>query len=230
MISAGHQPNYLPWLGFFDKMSKCDVFIIEDNIQFAHSGFTNRNRIKTFNGVDWLTVPIEHSGRYLPINQVLIANKSERDWARRHWLSLKSFYGKAPYWKNYCDFFEQTYSQKWTMLIDLNMHLLNGLRGFFNIITPMVMASSLGASGKKSELILAQCKAVGANVQLSGIGSQEYIDVKKFEAEGVKVVFQDFHYPTYPQLHGPFVADLSVVDYLFCVGGTLPQTEVNSVN
>ena len=225
MISAGHQPNYLPWLGFFDKMSKCDVFIIEDNVQFAQCGFTNRNRIKTFTGVNWLTVPIEHSGRPLPINEIVIANKSECNWAQRHWLSLKSCYGKAPFWKNYCDFFEQTFSQEWNMLIDLNVHLINGLRGFFNINTPLVMASSLGVSGKKSELILAQCKAVGANVQLSGIGSRDYLDVKLFEAEGVKVVFQDFHYPTYPQLHGGFVPDLSVVDYLFCAGGTFPQTK-----
>ena len=229
MISAGHQPNYLPWLGFFDKMSKCDIFIIEDNVQFTHNGFQNRNRIKTPNGAKWLTVPFEHFGRPLPINEVVIANKHVPDWARRHWMSLKFCYCNAPYWKNYCDFFEQTLSQKWTMLIDLNMHLIKGLMGFFNIDTPLVMASSLGVSGSKSELILAQCKAVGANVQLSGIGGRDYIDIKRFEAEGVKVVFQDFHYPTYPQLHGEFVPDLSVVDYLFCVGGKLPQTKVNDV-
>jgi hypothetical protein len=228
MISAGHQPNYLPWLGFFDKMSKCDIFIIEDNVQFTHNGFINRNRIKTFNGVDWLTVPIEHFGRPLPINEIVIANKSERDWAYRHWMSLKFSYYKAPFWKTYCDFFEQTFSQKWTMLIDLNMHLIKGLMSFFNIDKPLVMASSLGVSGKKSELILTQCKAVGANVQLSGIGGRDYLDIKRFEAEGVKVVFQDFHYPTYPQLHGEFVPDLSVVDYLFCVGGTMPQTKINN--
>jgi hypothetical protein len=100
--------------------------------------------------------------------------------------------------------------------------------GFFNIDTPLVMASSLGVSGKKSELILEQCKAVGANVQLSGIGGRDYIDIKRFEAEGLKVVFQDFDYPTYPQLHGGFIPNLSVVDYLFCAGGEMPQTKVNT--
>jgi hypothetical protein len=116
------------------------------------------------------------------------------------------------------------------MLIDLNMHIIKGLMRFLNIDTPLVMASSLGVSGKKSDLILAQCKAVGANVQLSGVGGRDYMDTKRFEAEGVKVVFQDFHYPVYPQLHGGFVPDLSVIDYLFCTGGILPQTEVNGIH
>jgi hypothetical protein len=174
-------------------------------------------------------VPIEHVGRPLPINQIVIANKSEPDWAQRHWLGLKYCYCKAPFWKNYCDFFEQTFSHKWTMLIDLNMHLIRGLMRFLNIDTPLVMASSLGVSCKKSELILAQCKAVGANVQFSGIGGRDYLDTKRFKVEGVEVVFQDFHYPTYPQLHSGFVPNLSVVDYLFCTGGTLSQTKVNDI-
>ena len=228
MISAGHQPNYLPWLGFFDKMSKCDIFIIEDNVQFTHNGFQNRNKIKTPNGAIWLTVPFEHLGRPSLINEVVIANSSEPDWELRHWKSLKFCYSRAPFWKNYCDFFEQTFSRNWTMLIDLNMHIINGIMRFFNINTPLVMASSLGVSGKKSELILAQCKAVGADVQLSGIGGRDYIDITRFEKEGIKVIFQDFQYPTYPQLHGEFVPNLSVVDYLFCVGGTLPQTKISN--
>lgn len=219
MIAAGHQPNYLPWLGFFDKMSRCDVFIIEDNVQFEHNGFTNRNKIKTDNGVKWLTVPVEHVGQPLRIDEVRIANKSEPDWAKRHWLTLKHSYCKAPFWANFCSFFEQTFCQDWTMLVDLNMHLIKGLMRFLAIDKPIVMASSLGVSEKKSELILAQSKAVGANVQLSGSGARDYLDLQRFGQEGIKVVFQDFQYPKYTQLHGEFVPNLSVIDYLFCTGG-----------
>ena len=104
------------------------------------------------------------------------------------------------------------------MLIDLNVHLIRGLMGFLGLGKRLVTASSLGVSGKGSELVLAQCKALGASVHLSGVGGRGYLDLGRFEEEGVKVVFQDFQYPVYRQLHGGFVPDLSVVDYLFCVG------------
>jgi hypothetical protein len=90
--------------------------------------------------------------------------------------------------------------------------------GFLNIGTRIMMGSSLGVTGKKSELILAQCKAVGGDVQLAGTGGRDYINTKRFEAEGIKIVFQNFQQPHYPQLHGKFVCNLSVVDYLFCSG------------
>lgn len=225
LIVAGHQPNYLPWLGFFDKMLHCDVFIIEDNVQFERQGLTNRTRIKTTSGVRWLTVPTEHVGKSLPIDEIMIANEAEPKWAKRHWLTLKFNYCKAPYWEKYGGFFEQTYSQKWVRLIDLNMHFIKGLMKFLNIKKPLVMASSLGVSGEKNELVLAQCKALGATTQFSGIGARDYLDVQRFEEEGIKVVFQNFQHPVYPQLHGKFVPGLSVVDYLFCTGGKLWRTE-----
>jgi len=223
LITAGHQPNYLPWLGFFDKIDKCDLFIIEDNVQYEHNGFINRNRIKTEVGVKWLTVPIVHVGHPLQVNEVQIANKSEPTWAQRHWLSLKHHYLHAPYWNKYSSFFEETYSKKWDKLIDLNMHLIKGLMEFLGINKPLIMASSLGVCEKKSELILAQCEAVNADVQLAGAGAKEYLNIQRFEEKGIKVIFQDYKYPHYPQLHGEFVPNLSTVDYLFCTGEKLPK-------
>ena len=221
MIESGHQPNYLPWLGFFDKMLRCDVFIIADNVQFERQGFQNRNRIKTSHGVKWLTVPIKHVGRNQLISEVEIANQAEPKWAERHWLTLKYNYSQAPYWKEFSGFFEETYSKKWNMLIDLNMHLIKGLMDFFKIKKPLVMASSLGVSGKGGEQIIAQCKKLGADTHLSGAGGRNYLNLKRFEEEGIKVVFQDFRHPVYQQLHGEFVPNLSAVDYLFCAGSTI---------
>ncbi len=218
MIVSGHQPNYLPWLGFFDKINRSDVFIIEDNVQFERQGFTSRNKVKTSDGVRWLSVPIKHVKGPLLINQVRIANKEIPDWAQRHWLTIKHSYCKAPYWGDFCDFFEDTYNREWNLLINLNMHLIKGIMRFLEITTPLVISSSLDASGKKNELIISQCKALGANIQLAGLGGREYIDSKRFEKEGIKVIFQDFHQPVYSQLHGQFTPNLSVVDYLFCTG------------
>jgi hypothetical protein len=218
LIIAGHQPNYLPWLGFFDKMANSDVFIIEDNLQFEKQGFTNRNKIKTVDGVRWLSVPIKHENKPLQINEVEIAKKSEPNWALRHWLTLKLNYCKAPFWNDYCSFFKDTYEQEWTKLIDLNLHLIRGIMNFLDIKTPLMMASSLGVTGNKNDLLIGQCKAVGGSIQLAGEGGRQYIDAKKFEEKGIKIIFQDFKYPNYPQLHGEFACNLSVIDYLFCSG------------
>jgi len=178
MIVAGHQPNYLPWLGFFDKLRRADAFIIEDNIQFERQGFTNRNRVMTADSVRWLTVPIEHAHKPLLINEVKIANYAEPSWERKHWLTLKHSYCKAPFWGEYSDFFQQTYEREWVLLMDLNMHLIKGIMKFLAIEKPLILASSLFATGKKSELIVAQCKELGAKVQLAGNGCRNYIDCK----------------------------------------------------
>jgi hypothetical protein len=219
VIAAGHQPNYLPWLGFFDKMAKCDVFVIEDDVQFERQGFTNRNKIKSVSGAKWLSVPIKHVGKDLLINEVEINNLAEKDWSNRHWLTLMHNYSKAPYWEKYSSFFEETYSQKWDMLIDLNMHFIELFRSFLDIKTSMIFSSSLGASGIKDELILAQCKLLRADTQLSGSGALSYMNKKRFIDEGINLIFQNFQYPVYTQLHGEYLANLSVVDYLFCTGG-----------
>jgi hypothetical protein len=222
LIVAGHQPNYLPWLGFFDKIRRSDKFIIEDNVQFERQGYTNRNRILTSDGVRWLSVPIEHANGPLLINQVHIANKSEPNWGRRHWLTIKHSYCKAPYWNELSGFFEETYEREWELLIDLNMHLIKGIMRLLEIDKPLVMSSSLAAKGRKTDLIVAQCKEVGAGVQLAGNGCKDYIEQNLFEQQGIKLVFQDFTHPTYPQTSsGDFVPNLSVIDYLFNNGSKL---------
>lgn len=150
LIVSGHQPNYLPWLGFFDKMRNSDVFIIEDDIQFERQGFTNRNKVKTVDGVRWLTVPIRHANAPLKISQVEIANEGEPAWASRHWLTLKHSYCKAPFWRDYSSFFEDAYAQKWGKLIDLNIHLIRGVMGFLDIQTQLVWAPHWGFRAEKA--------------------------------------------------------------------------------
>ncbi|MCL2476534.1 WbqC family protein [Candidatus Bathycorpusculum sp.] len=220
MIAAGHQPNYLPWLGFFDKMQQADLFIIEDNIQFERQGFISRNKIMTAQGVRWLSVPIEHTNNPLLIKDAKIANQSKPRWRHKHWATLKHSYCKSPYWVDFADFFEETYQQEWTYLMDLNMHLIRGIMGFLNIDKPLVLGSSLCAEGKKTELLVNQCKQVGANIQLAGKGSKDYINQTLFTKQGIELIFQEFTPPKYSQTTTEgFVDNLSVVDYLFCTGG-----------
>jgi len=219
MIMAGHQPNYLPWLGYFDKMRKCDIFVIEDMVQFEYHGYTNRNRIKTRGGATWLTVPVKAAARRQVINQVEIANDSDRKWRRRHWGTIQANYGRASHWEKFSKFFGDVYKRDWEKLIDLNMYLIKGTMRFLEIDRRLVMASTLDARGKKGQLIVEQCKALGADTYLSGAGGKAYIDLQEFKDAGLKVVFQDFKYPIYTQLHGSYIPNLSTVDYLFCTGG-----------
>jgi len=227
MIMSGHQPNYLPWLGFFDKMRQSDIFVIQDNIQYGHRGYTNRNVIKNQKECQLLTVPVERGRNRQLISDVKIARNGGNDWAKRHWLSIKYNYCNAPYWSKYCDFFEDTYRKDWVFLIDLNMHLIKGIMGFLGISTPLVLASTLNVSGKKSDLVLAQCKAVHADIHLAGVGAKDYLEIEKFEQEGIKVVFQEFEPPIYQQLQGEFIPNLSVIDYLFCTGGAPWRSKQN---
>ena len=224
MIVAGHQPNFLPWLGFFDKMAQADVFVIEDTVQFVRREFQNRNQIKTPLGVMWLTVPVEHNGRRQSIGETKIAERNGCLWLRRHFETLQACYARAPFWTDYSGFFEQTCQHKWRMLLDLNLFLIENLRRFLGVGTRLVKASSLEAAGKNTELIVAQCKELGADVYLSGDGARGYLDVEQFREEGIELRFQDFRHPVYRQVHGGFVPNLSVVDYLFCAGGKMWET------
>ena len=136
---VGHQPNYLPWLGFFDKMRSSDLFIIEDSVLLETDGFVRRNAIKGCHGLIWLTVPEERVGNQIPINKVKISTHDRSGWKKKHWLSIKYSFCKAPFWLEYKDFFEQTYSKEWYTLLDLNMHLIKGMRSFLGIETQCVL-------------------------------------------------------------------------------------------
>jgi hypothetical protein len=95
------------------------------------------------------------------------------------------------------------------------MHLIQGIMGFLRIERPLILSSSLSARGQKTDLIVAQCKEIGADVQLAGNGSKSYIDKNSFEQQGIRLVFQDFCHPVYTQSKGQFTANLSAIDYLF---------------
>ncbi len=226
MIMAAHQPDYLPWLGYFDKMRRSDVFIIQDIVQFEYHGFTNRNRFKTKDGAVWLTVPVKASTRHQAIMDVEIMD--DKKWARRHWGLIQSNYAKAPYFKQYQNFFKSTYERSWQKLADLNIHLIKGIMDIFGIDRRLVIASSLDVRGNKNDLLIRQCKTVGADTYLSGAGGRAYVDVQMFRDAGIEVMFQDFKYPIYTQLHGDYVPNLSVTDYLFNAGveGTREVTKL----
>ncbi len=216
MIVAIHQPQYLPWLGYFDKMQRADVFCYLDNVQYKKNEWQNRNRIKTAQGRQWITVPV---GYRFPqkINEVKI-NSAEK-WQRKHLQALRTNYSKAPFYKEYIDCFEDAFAKKHERLSELNIGLIDMLREILVLgQKPTLIASELSLPNDPTERLIDVCRAAGGDTYLAGKDGANYMDLDRFVASGIKVIFQDFNHPVYPQLFGNFESHLSIVDLLFNCG------------
>jgi len=217
MILTAHQPVYLPWLGLFHKIAIADTFVSFNQVQYLPKDWNNRNRIKTPKGPQWLTVPVLRKG-YLEkrIGEIEINNSVP--WRRKHWRSLVTNYRGAPYFENYAGFFEEVYSRDWQYLTRLNEALLEWFIETLGIEVRLLSAADYEFRGSKSELVLDMCRQLGADVYVFGALGHDYAVVEDFEAAAVRAVFQDYRHPRYPQLHGEFVPNLSIVDLLFNCG------------
>lgn len=220
MIISAHQPEYLPYLGFFYKMAKADKFILVDHVQFYHGSFQNRNRIRTASnpqGWLWLTVPVVTSDKgYQKINEVEIDNSTP--WARQHWKTIYFNYKKTPFFDIYSDFFKKLYSQKWQKLADLNESIIYYLKESLGIKTPIIKSSDFDLKPHKTDLIIELCKKFEADTYFSGTGGKFYIEEEKLKKNNLKLVFSKFKHPVYSQRFEPFLENLSVIDLLFNYG------------
>lgn len=217
MILTAHQPMFMPWLGLFDKIAKADVFCIFDDVPFERHGFGNRNQVKTADGARWLTVPVlfkDHMDK--PIRELEICN--DHNWRRKHLRTIELAYHKAPHFERYMGPLREIYAEEWTYLAGLNRALLDWLLFELGIKVQIVTASEQGFAGAKSDLVLDMCKKLGATEYIFGAQGRGYADVAAFDAAGIKVHFQDYRHPAYPQLHGEFVPNLSILDLLMNCG------------
>jgi hypothetical protein len=216
VIVAVHQPQYLPWLGYFDKMIQADVFCYLDNVQYKKNEWQNRNRIKTARDWQWLTVPVSYRFGQ-KINEVKINNTVS--WKRKHLQALITNYNKAPFFKDYIDFFEAVYSNDWEFLSELNVYLIDQICKMLNFQEKQtVLASTLSLGDDPTERLIDICKALGGDTYLSGPDGVKYMSLEQFRQKGIKVIVQAFRHPEYPQLFGEFMSHLSVVDLLFNCG------------
>ena len=216
MRVAIHQPQYLPWLGYLDKLNRSDVFVLLDTVQFKKNEWQNRNRIRTAQGWQYLTVPVLHEFPQR-LDQVRINNQT--DWRRKHVQALETHYGKAPHYGRYAPLFLELLARDWERLSLLNEAVLSALAGAFGITTPIVRASQFEAREEQTGRLVDLCKAVGADCYLAGAGGRGYMNLEEFQAGGIAVEFQDFMSPEYAQVYRPFIAELSAIDLLFNCGG-----------
>jgi hypothetical protein len=211
------QPGYLPWLGFFEQLYRTDLFVIYDDVMFDKGGWRNRNRIKTSNGLCWLTVPvIKENLLSTAVKDVLINNAT--DWRKKHFLTLCQNYRRAPCFKEVLPVIEETYQIPWEKLIDLDMFLIRKCMAMMGIEKPLLFSSELEAQGDRNSRLVNICTQLGADIFYEGKAGESYIDNALFLKEGVTVVFQNYRHPVYSQLYGDFIPYLSVVDLLFNYG------------
>lgn len=218
ITAAIHQPNFLPWIGFFYKWIKSDILVLLDDVQFIRRGYTNRVKIKGQEGERWLTVPVIKKGKYYQnINEVEI----DKDPARKKKIpgTIRTFYGKAPYFNDYYPGLESILEKDFTYLAEFNIELLTWLARQLGITTKMARASQMpGIEGQSTQRLVSICKAVGAERYLSGFGGQKYQEEEIFRETNIELLVYDFAHPVYPQMWGEFLPGLSVLDLLFNTG------------
>jgi len=216
MIVTIHQPNYLPYLGFFHKMANADLFVVYDTALYSKQlGLHNRNRIKTPQGAQWLTVPVQHATLHA-LRDVQIV---QGPWGTRHRLSLDANYKKAPFYASYAEEIRRVLEKPWTSLALLNEALIELVARWLSIPTKMIRASELppppadaDATAKNIHLV----RAVGGDAYLSGVGGHDYLDESQFA--DVQLLYDEFVPTPYPPLFGDFIPNLSAIDAVFNCG------------
>ena len=219
MIVACHQPNFLPWIGFFYKALLADLVVLLDDVQFAR-GFTwvNRNRLKCDQGELWLTVPVKKKGRGLQkISDVEVVDNG--NWPRRFFQGISQNYAHAPYFAEHRAFLKDLMQMRWRKLVDLNVAAIYYLAGSLGIGNKVVLQSSLQIQSQGSELLVKITKETGADVYLTPLVTKKYVDENLFAQQGITIQFFRFIPPVYPQLWGEFIYNLSALDLLLNCGG-----------
>jgi hypothetical protein len=217
MILSVHQPQYLPWLGYFHKIANCDSFVFLDDVQFKKREFQNRNKIKTPSGPLWLTVPVATKGHFDQlIKDVRINN--EENWAAEHYKSIEHNYHRSPHFIEHEEFFRKLYEKKWDFLIDISMELIRYMLSYLKIETPAKYSSEFQVKSFSTQRIIDLCRCTGSGAYLSGSGGRDYMDMALFDRNNIAVMFQDFKHPEYAQMFEGFEPYLSIIDLVFNCG------------
>jgi hypothetical protein len=216
-----HQPSYIPWRGYFHQIQRADVFVFYDDVQYDKHGWRNRNRIKTANGVQWLTIPVHSRGCVpagTPIKDIRI--DWSRDWAAKHWATIKQAYGRrAPHFSRYAPLLEEFYQRRDERLADFVIDLTMALARELNVgPTRFLRSSELGIEGDTVGRLIAILQAVGATHYVSGPAARDYMEPDRFAAAGITLEYMVYDYPPYAQLHAPYDSHVSILDLLVMHG------------
>jgi hypothetical protein len=213
------QPDLLPHLALFHRLLSADIFVVLDNVQFVHHtsrSWTHRDKIKTTAGERWITVSVKKAPVSTRIDQIEVSRNV--DWRSANLNAIRNSYAAAPHFAEVFPRIVELYEFDGTLLADFTWKSIALLCDLFDIHVESIRASVLDVSGSSNELLSDIVTRVGGNRYLSGVGAKGYFDSRPFEEAGIEVVWQEFVHPTYPQLHGAFIPDLSSIDLLFNCG------------
>lgn len=214
------QPSYIPWRGYFHQIQKADIFVFYDDVQYDKHGWRNRNRIKTTQGTQWLTIPVHKKGNVeqaRDIGDMKIA--SNHPWNRKHLSTLTQSYSKANCFDEMAPTVAKWYSSPPELLADFTIGLTIELASCLGVHkTKFLRSSQLGISGPRTERLINIVKSVGCNHYISGPSARDYLDEQCFVQAGITLEYMKYDYPEYPQLYPPFDPHVSVLDLLFATG------------
>jgi hypothetical protein len=221
-VIAVHQPNLMPWLGYFYKWYKADLMVFLDDVIFPRRSLTNRVRIRNQSEKIWVTIPVHQKGlRDQFINKMEIYH--EVSWRPSLLGKLRVCYLKSPFFKKYFPELEALIGKEYNLLVDLNVELLKWLAEKLDIQTPWVFSSSIeGVEGKAGDRLVSICLNTEGTDYLSGFGGQNYQEEAAFNAAGINLAVYDFKHPEYSQFQGDFIPGLSAIDLLFNHGPESP--------
>lgn len=219
MKGAIMQPTYMPWLGYIEMIASSDIYVAFDSAQFTKKTFDHRNKIKTANGVIYLSLPVQKASQKTNTCDIKISY-SQGNPLEKHFKAIELAYKKASYFEKYRPLFEKFYSKKYDLLRDLNIDMIKLICNILEIKTKIILSSDLNDKNDlgKTERVINLCKEANITHLYDAHGAEKLLDKSLFKKEGISIDFQKYEHPEYPQLWGEFIPYLSVIDLIFNQG------------
>lgn len=216
-IIAIHQPDFIPWAGFYYKVAHCDQFVYLDDAQYSNEADHNVNSIKTSQGAYRIKIPVEQHLGDLILN---VRTRDELKWKEKHLKTIEMNYKKAVYFETFFPMLQDVYEKDYTNLSDFNIALNQMILEGFDIKRPIVKTSEMEIRTTREERILEICKKLNATEYLSGNGARAYQEESHFAEAGIKLSYIDYKPIVYNQLwpRVGFLPCMSVIDYIFNCG------------
>ena len=233
MIITIHQPEHLPWLGLFNKIAKAEKYVILDSVQYEKNYFQNRNRILGTNGVQWMSIPVSNKGH---MNGSIASTTISDDpknvrWKEKYLQTIRMSYGKYPFFNEVFPLLEECIRIDTPYFCEINIAIIKSFCDHLDIHPEYIRSTELNVDGLKSSLILDICKEVNTDIYIAGPSGRDYLDLDSFNEAGIRVVFNDYHYPEYPQRKTEqFISHLSALDLFMNVGFAEAKTIIMKGN